>query len=261
MNEEKRRRIGKEIYLLRKKAGWSGRELGERSGVTQATISRIENGRRVSGVEVIKKIIFSLSLDFETANRLYLEAQEVYAEVDKRRIDSGFSLKLEAVYKLERGTSSVWGFQSAVIPRLLRTVDYAKAAGARDLGVTGALDDGERDFRFVLTEGALRTWPGSGSVMSTQLDHLVAVSQRANVWLGVVPWSVPLGVVPPHGFTVYGDEAVLVETFTAEVTIANPDDVAAYRDAFAAVERAAVVGDEARALLAAVRADFGKLIH
>lgn len=76
----------------------------------------------------------------------------------------------------------------------------------------------------------------------------------------MVPWSTPLGVVP-HGFAVYGDEAVSVETFTAEVTITDPDDVAAYRDAFAAVERAAVVGDEARALLAAVRADFGKLIH
>ncbi len=151
------------------------------------------------------------------------------------------------------------GFQSAVIPRLLRTGNYAKAARTRDLGVSSVLDDETRSFRFVVSEG-VADLAGDGSMMLAQLDYVAAVSERPNVWVGVVPWSARLDVVPPHGFTVYGDEAVSVETFTAEVTITDPDDVAAYRDAFASVEQAAVSGEEARELIATVRADFARLL-
>ncbi len=97
--------------------------------------------------------------------------------------------------------------------------------------------------------------------MSAQLAHLLSVAERPNVSLGVVPWSVPLPVVPPHGFTLYGSEAVVVETFTAELTITEPDAVACYADAFAELDRVAVVGDGMRSLLEAVRRDFSDLPH
>lgn len=233
--------------------------MARRSGVAQSTLSRVENGQRVRSAEVVDQIISALPLGEEEAARLRSEVRAAYSATNERRVDAGFSLKSDVVRRLERSVSSVSAFQSAAIPRALRTAEYAKAAGTRDLGLSGLLDDDKRDFRFAITEGALRTWPGDGSVMLAQLDHLAAVSRRANVWLGVVPWSVPLGVVPPHGFTLYGDEAVSVETFTAEVTISDPDAVAAYRDAFAVVERSAVSGDEARVLLATIRDDFRKL--
>lgn len=253
--------LGTKLSQARKKSGLSTRELANISNTNQSTISRIENGQRIKSTETIKKIITALPISTEETEHLISETLKAYATRTKeRRIDAGFSLKPDAVRRLERSASSVAGFQSAVIPRLLRTGNYAKAARTRDLGVSGVLDDETRSFRFVVSEGALRTWPGDGSVMLAQLDYVAAVSERPNVWVGVVPWSARLDVVPPHGFTVYGDEAVSVETFTAEVTITDPDDVAAYRDAFASVEQAAVSGEEARELIATVRADFARLL-
>jgi predicted transcriptional regulator len=37
-------RLGREVRSARKQAGWSQRLLGERAGVDQAVISRLENG-------------------------------------------------------------------------------------------------------------------------------------------------------------------------------------------------------------------------
>ncbi|GLU50136.1 hypothetical protein Nans01_44870 [Nocardiopsis ansamitocini] len=66
-------------------------------------------------------------------------------------------------------------------------------------------------------------------------------------------------MVPPHGFTIYDDTAVSVETFTAELTITEPDAVADYRAAYEAIEPSALTGDDARALLREIRDDFRKL--
>ena len=38
------RRLGRAIYLARQRRGWTQRELAERSGIDQGTISRLERG-------------------------------------------------------------------------------------------------------------------------------------------------------------------------------------------------------------------------
>ncbi|MEV4179999.1 Scr1 family TA system antitoxin-like transcriptional regulator [Streptosporangium canum] len=67
--------------------------------------------------------------------------------------------------------------------------DAAKAAAVR-VEAQAALFESGREFSFVLTEGAVRTWPGSPALMRAQLDRLVQVSTLPHVGLGVVPWSV-----------------------------------------------------------------------
>lgn len=251
--------LGQELGRLRKSVGQSGRTLAFLASVPQPTVSRVENGQRVRSVEVVERIISALPLGEDEAARLCSDARAAYAEEARPRIDSGFSLKPDSVRRLERTATVVRGFQSAVMPRLLRTVEYGQAGGMPRLNGSILLDDEGRSFRFVVTEGALRTWPGSAEVMPAQLDHLVRESERANVWLGVIPWSTPMHTMPPHGFTVYDETAVSVETFTAELTITDPNDVAAYRDAFTSLERIAVSGDEALAVLDTIREDFGRL--
>lgn len=149
-------------------------------------------------------------------------------------------------------------FEAVVVPRLLWTADYAAEVGAV-VGGSAVLEDEGRRFVVVVAEAALRTWPGAGECMAGQLARLVEVSGLANVRFGVVPGAgVPR--VPLHGFSVYDDAAVSVETFTRELTLTDADEVRAYVEIFEGFERAAVFGDEARRLVERAGRDLQKVL-
>ncbi|MFF3846995.1 DUF5753 domain-containing protein [Streptomyces sp. NPDC002328] len=116
-----------------------------------------------------------------------------------------------------------------------------------------------RESVFVLTEGVLRTWPGSPALMLAQLDRLLAVESLSTVRLGVVPWRRAVPVMPRHGFTLCGTEAVVVETFRGEHVLDDPVEVAAYEDTFRRFEEAAIFGSDVRELLLRVMKDFRDL--
>jgi len=141
----------------------------------------------------------------------------------------------------------------------LWTAEYAAAIGADVAGVSVLEDEGGR-FVVLVAEAVLRTWPGSGECMAGQLAHLAEVSRRANVRLGIVPGA-GLSRVPLHGFSVYDDAAVSVETFTRELTLTDEDEVRAYVEIFGEFERVAVFGDEARALVDRAADDLRKVLH
>ena len=89
--------------------------------------------------------------------------------------------------------------------------------------------------------------------MPGQFAHLLAAAGRQGARLGVLPAAltgVPgRAVLPVHGFTLYDDSAVSVETFTRELTLTAEHDVRVYREVFGALERSAVFGREAREMV------------
>ncbi|MDT0330983.1 Scr1 family TA system antitoxin-like transcriptional regulator [Nocardiopsis lambiniae] len=231
--------IGELLQEARKRSRCSGASLAARAGVSQPTVSRVESGQRVASVEAVEQLIAALPFSQEEAKRLTLMARDAYALASsEKRVDAGVSLVPGAGRKLLASASAVWGFQDAMVPAVLRVPEYATAAG----GGAGSFADWDRvladegkSFRLVVTESALRTWPGSGEFMPAQLEHLAAVAERPNVSLGVIPWGVGLPVMPPHGFTVCDEAGVLVETFTAQMTLTGPEHVTPYREAFEAL--------------------------
>jgi transcriptional regulator with XRE-family HTH domain len=259
MGVERLRELGGELRSLRVGAGWSGRELARRAGVAQATVSRVENGHRVDTPATVERIVAALPIEPDAAESLRLRVRESYAELAERRRDAGVSLAADAVKRWERGAAPVREFHSGMIPRALRSAEYARTAEVPVSSLAGQLGGGSREFGFVVTEGALRTWPGDGSMMADQLAAVLRACESPQVRLGVIPWTAALPVVPPHGFTLFGDEAVLIETFTAEMTLTEPGAVAAYVEAYARLEEAAVTGDEMRELLRHIQRDYEKL--
>ncbi|WP_049568213.1 helix-turn-helix transcriptional regulator [Nocardiopsis sp. SBT366] len=257
--------LGGTLRHARKSDRCSGSALASRAGVTQPTVSRVENGQRVASVQSVEKLIAALPFSADEAERLTSMAREAYALAsDNRRVDSGVSLVPDAARKLVTAASQVRGFQSATIPAPLRTREYTTAAcgdsgSGPDWGK--ALDNAGKSFEFVVTESALRTWPGSGEFMTAQLEHLLTLAQRPNVSLAVIPWGVGLPVMPPHGFTVCDEAGVLVETFTATMTLTGSEHVTAYRDAFDALAAVAVTGDEFRRVIECVAADLTRFIQ
>jgi len=246
------RELGVLVKRHRSDAGLSGAELARRAGVSQPSVWRVESGRRLSDVAAVERLASALMLDASAERRLVELAHAAYGASARPRVDSGVSMIAGQVGRYLQAARLVRSFSPAAVPELLRTPGYAAEAGVQ--GAAGTLDpapllaDGDRSFVFVVTEAALRTWPGTAD-MGDQLGQVLAVAGRPNVRLGVVPLDVVVPRVPLYGFTVVDDRAVWVETFTSELTLTHPGDVVAYAECFAAFEEAAVFGQQARALV------------
>ncbi|GLW63712.1 transcriptional regulator [Actinomadura rubrobrunea] len=254
MGEERLREIGRELRRLRTAAGLSGVRLAARAGVPQPTVSRVETGQRVSDPEVVLRLFAAFGLEGAEAERLAALVRDAYAETAARRVDAGASFRPGAAVELARSVAAVRVFGALVMPAPLRTAEYVAeaevAAGGGAADWAALLGDEGRRFTFVVAEAVLRTWPGSGACMAGQFAHVLSVAERPNVRFGVVPGSAgawPL--VPLHGFTVLGDAAVAVETFTRELTLTDTAEVHRYAEIFERYERLAVFGDEARGLV------------
>lgn len=245
------RELGVLVRRHRADAGLSGAELARRAGVSQPSVWRVESGRRLSDVTTVERLASALMLDAGAERHLVELALAAYGTSARPRVDSGVSMIAGQLGRYLQGARMVRSLSSAAIPELLRTPEYAAAASADVLGgldADGLLADAGRSFVFVVTEAALRTWPGTAD-MGIQLGRVLTVAGRPNVRLGVIPSDVAVPRVPLHGFMVLDERAVWVETLTCELTLTHVGDVAAYAACFAAFGDAAVFGQAARAVV------------
>ena len=63
------KQIGNLIRSARKKRAWSQKELGDKAGLRQETISLIENGNPAIRIENLLSVLSALDLEFQIASR------------------------------------------------------------------------------------------------------------------------------------------------------------------------------------------------
>jgi hypothetical protein len=186
----------------------------------------------------------------------------------RRELRSGLASRQRVAHVLDQGATLLRAVQTAVVPGLLQTPDYARAVfeGLASLNertdVAAAvterirrqalLYEQGRSFQFVLTEAALRGRVGTRAVHRAQLDRLTTLSDLDTVQLAVLPWTAELATTPDHSFDLFDDRLVLVETFTAELALREPDDIALYARLFDLYSQAALHGPEATAFIARI---------
>ncbi|GAA2376064.1 helix-turn-helix transcriptional regulator [Nonomuraea africana] len=266
------RALGELLRRLRKDAGLTGKDLASRAGVTQPTISQIETGQLLPLPETVERLVEALELSRET--RAALDALLARLREEVSRLKGGLAGRESANAARMRAAHRVASFQSAMIPALLQTAEYARLAlsigrdvdeeavsraAAVRVEMQSILFQPGREFSFVLTEGAVRTWPGPASLMQAQLDRLGQASTLPHVRVGVVPWSVQVPRFPLHGFTIFDGSASMVESLTAEHTLTDVEDVRVHVETFEAFAGVAVYGEELRSLLGRVAAEFRQL--
>jgi transcriptional regulator with XRE-family HTH domain len=253
--------------------GLTGKDLAVRAGIAQPTISRIETGRLLPTSETVDRLVAALGLDEVSRAELGGLVSRLRDEVSRLR--GGLAGRESANAARVRAAGRVVSFQTGMIPVLLQTAEYArlslafgsdvdeadaaKAAAVRVEAQAVVFEVG-REFSFVLTEGAVRTWPGMPSLMLAQLDRLAQVATLPHVRLGAVPWSLPAPGLPLHGFTIYDGSLSVVEGLSGDLTMSEPGELAAHLETFEAFAAVAVYGDELRELLAAIADDFRGLI-
>ncbi|WP_328735143.1 helix-turn-helix domain-containing protein [Streptomyces bobili] len=265
--------LGARLRGLRAEAGLTGAVLAERAGVGQPTVSKVENGRMVPSTDVLDRLSNALGLDESTAREVrdLLVAVMAAPETAKTSGEVAVGVNLDEAVRSARLVRS---FQCVVLPAMLQSAEYARhvfdsaphatpeavgRAVAARVERQSLLYEPGRESVFVLTEGVLRTWPGSPALMLAQFDRLLAVESLSTVRLGVIPWSRPVPKMPRHGFTLCDSQAVVIETFRGERVVDDSAEVTAYEETFRRFERAAIFGREVRELLLGVMKDFRDL--
>ncbi len=89
----------------------------------------------------------------------------------------------------------------------------------------------------------------SPDVMLGQLDRLVSLSALPNVRLGIIGFETQYVVAPAHGFWLLDNDRVMVETFSAELNLARPQEIELYGSIFDSLAAVASYGRAARVII------------
>jgi transcriptional regulator with XRE-family HTH domain len=280
--QEARKALGRRLRELRQQATradgeplkLSGRKLAELLGWPPSKISKLENAQQTPSPDDIRIWARATNAVHETDALLAsLSTLEIQHAEWQRQFRSGLRPHQHEIAELDMKTQMFRVFEPSTIPGLLQTADYARARFAEgvvlfrtpndiDLGVHARLQRQEllyhRDkrFHFVLTEAALTYRRSSLDVLLPQLDRLVAFSMLPTVKLGIIEFDTQYVIGPWHGFWLRDQSRVTIETFSAELNLAQPQEIELYGRVFEQLAAIASYGRSARAAITRIMDDL-----
>jgi transcriptional regulator with XRE-family HTH domain len=275
---EQAQRLAGELHRLRDLSGLSGRELARRMGTSQSKVSRIESGTAIPSLPEVTAWASAIGASTGVHDSLVALAEAASTEAQSWR--DALRRRPHAqdeIRALESSTRLLRTFQPSVVPGMLQTAEYARrvfsflpatlaesdipAAVAGRLSRQLALYETDRNFSFLITEGALRWRPGPPELMVAQLDRIASVSTLDNVSVGVIPFGVQAVTMLTHTFVIYDgwdeqDTLVEVDTIHAQLLVKRPADVDLYRQRWERLTQMAIAGEEAREFISGLNADL-----
>ncbi|BBJ39972.1 transcriptional regulator [Streptomyces antimycoticus] len=264
---EARDALGKRLRELRTAAGLSGRALAESLSWPPSKVSKLENGRQTPTDDDIRDWTRGTNSEGETEALLAsLHTLEVQHAEWQRQLRVGLKPHQQEIADLDAKTRLFRAFESTFIPGLLQTAEYARYRFAQSITVFKVRNDideavaarvqrqdilyrPDKRFHFVLTEAALRYRLCPPEIILGQLDRLVSFSQLPNVKLGIIGFETAYVVAPAHGFWILDADRVMVETFSAELNLAQPQELALYSGIFDNLAAVASYGRSARTII------------
>lgn len=266
--QESRQALGARLRGFRKDAGFSsGRAFALATGWQESKVSRIENGKQNASEDDIRVWCRTTGhgADADDLVATLRHIDELWMEW-RRQLQAGIDVPQKKLVPLYHKTkvfriwepSTVWGtlqtgeYAAAIfhaVTTLHGSSDGADTAVAKRLERQRYLYEGNRIFNVLLGEQALYTNLGGAEVMRAQLDRLMAVLALPRLSLGIVPRSALLGTWLGHGFSMFDDKIVRVETVSAEMSVTQPGEIELYMKTFELHRQSAVYGQAARALI------------
>ncbi|HET9655356.1 MAG TPA: helix-turn-helix transcriptional regulator [Kineosporiaceae bacterium] len=221
-----RRHIGRRFVALRQAAGLTQEEAARRLERSRATISRMEEGDegvRFREVDVRQMLdVYGaadkdrevlLALTAETRNGRRKSWWHDYTETE---LPGWFGLYVS----LEDAAETIYQYEPELLPGLLQTRAYAEAITRVPHGLLDGPEIQRRTearmdrqslltrpraprLEVVISEAALHRVVGAGELAHEQLQHLLDITQRANVILQVLPWNAGIhaGMASSGGFS------------------------------------------------------------
>ena len=200
----RRRRLGSDLRRLREQRALRLEEVAQHLGVAPSTLSRIETGKAPTRTSYLTIMLDLYGVDDPGQRRLFMDSAR---ESQRKGWWAGSDELLPAgtgIYLgLEAEASALRAFQALVVPELVRTEAYARAAvtaSRPDL----APDQVERvvavqlrrqevlrgsdpiQLRLILDESVLLRSLGPASMMREQLDRLTEAGSQPTVTIQVL---------------------------------------------------------------------------
>jgi transcriptional regulator with XRE-family HTH domain len=255
----------------------SGERLAADLGWSQSKISKIENGRTRPSHQDVESWLSHFDASAEVRRKILALSEAVQTDATTWRslYRRGFDRRQRHYASLEAAAITISIYQPSIIPGLFQTADYAR----RVLTMLGTLVPSEiataltarldrqsvlyeetKTINAVITEAALRWRPGPRSLLLAQLDRLSSLMTLPNVHIGVSQIDVESTEIPLNQFVIFelpdGLDSVIVETYTAEVSIADPESVSTYKATFKNHQAAALYGDRAATLIQRIASEL-----
>lgn len=259
--------MGARLRDLRRAAGLTVRELAASLSWPPSKISKLENGQQTPSDADVRGWTSAVGAERETETLLAELHTLATRYADLQRLLRGGQVQVQqAAGRRESRTAAFRIFESTFVPGLLQTADYARyrlAQSARVFGRRVSIEDAvaermkrqeilydrTRAFRVVITEPVLHYALSPPDVMLGQLDRLMSLATMPNIRLGIIPLDAEYAIAPAHGFWLYDDRAVVVETFAAELNLTQTGEVELYTKIFETLALDAVYDRRARALI------------
>jgi transcriptional regulator with XRE-family HTH domain len=248
--------VGTALARWRRAKQISGQALGERVGMSQATISRLENNISNPDPQVVRRVAEALALPAEEVERLVgLVDRPSEALIDWQSTQPGLADRQHFVRRLENAARDTRIFQAAVVPGLLQTSEYARAvltalrieladdqiadsalavseAVAVRMQRALALDEPDRTFHFLNAEDVLGHQVCRPVDMIAQIARLREVAAYPNVSFRIIPQDAEWPIPPFHGFVLMDDKSLIVDLFNTGLLSRGRRMVGHYRRVF-----------------------------
>jgi transcriptional regulator with XRE-family HTH domain len=224
--------LGAELRRARMAAGIKSQDkLAQMLGYDRSVIAKAETGERPPSEDVMEALVKTLGLG-QVVTRLALLA----------RRSTGIPAWFLDWVAIERDAVTLHTWQSALIPGLLQTPEYARAVLtswrldtdgdieaklAARTGRQAILDrDDPPDLCALLDESVLHRCIGSAAIMAGQLEHLAQAARRPNVTIQLVPEQAGAYAGLSGAFWVAsaatGQQAAHLETGVQGMTVIEP---------------------------------------
>lgn len=267
---EARDALGRRLRELRTAASMTGQAVAEALSWPHSKVSKLENARQTPTEDDIRAWTRATGHPEETEALLAtLRTLEVRHAEWQRQLRGGLRPHQRKLAELDARTRLFRAFEPTFVPGLLQTGEYARYRFTQSVTVHRVHDDvdeavaarllrqevlyrSDKRFHFVLTEAVLHYRLCPPEIMLGQLDRLLSLSTLPNVRLGVIGFEASYAVAPAHGFWILDEDRVMVETFSAELNLEQPQEIALYAGVFDALAGAASYGRAGRAVITRV---------
>lgn len=272
-----RRRLARMLRLSREAAGMSLPQGAALVGRDGSALSRLEGGQTQKfRPEVVAQLLRGYGCPQEQIDEALAMAQQLAAagkptpgwwEEYGGPPSASFGLYLE----LENDGNLITVWQPSLVPGLLQTPEYAAAV------MTGPESPAERERRVrirlarqaildrddpptiqvVLDEAVLLRPLGSPDVLAAQTAHLLALTERPNIEVRIMPLDGPahlaLGGGPIHHFG--PDDVVYLENHAGGLYLDTPGETETYVKMLDRLREAALSPEKSRRILASAATD------
>jgi hypothetical protein len=238
------------------------------AGITQPQVSRAEHSQGAPWTRD-QAAAYAAALgatEVQTARLVELAAARSDSHITSRNVLVRSAAAIQArIRDLEAAAVELRSWVPDAVPGVLQTEAWTRAIldgdGEGDPGPewwearrarVALLDDPGRVWLEVVSEAALRWVVGTRQIAADQVQHLIDLSTRPNVRLGVIDLGTPKSFPMPRGFHLYDRRTVEAATDIGTAFVDEPADVEHYWRLFDRVWGVAVFDDEARGLLARI---------